>query len=596
MYATWIVVVVFAPVLLMGGVQGRLFAPLGYAYVLATLSSLVVALTLTPVLSVLLLQKQLPTHEPPLLNVMQRIYERFLRGVIRHRILAIITSLVALSCVIYQSTKFGGEFLPELRESHLIVHMQSLAGTSLEQNVRTGQQLTKELLEDANVSNVCHLAGRAEQGEDTWGIEYGEIEVPLKDGADVDAMRQQLLAELPNKFPGNNFLAFTFLAECIHDSLSGSVAPILVKVKGPDARASDELVERISQIVRETRGSHGVFVESQDGQPECIVRIRHADAARFGLRPAEIVEAVHTAYQGAIVGQVYDRNRVSSICVVLSPRIRQRPDLVEQLWLTVPTERRIAPTTKPNPLRDSSTIDEGRVQLRQVADVFMSSGRFLVTHENGIRTRSITCDTINRDVESFANELEKRLHQIPLPAGMHIEITGEHIAKKSTQSDLFLTGSAAAVGVVLLLWMAVRSYLATMLVLVNVPFSLIGGLLSVYFMGGIIDVGALVGFVTLFGISMRNSIMMVTHLQQLSVELPKLDNVSLIVLGARERLGPILMTALVTGLGLLPIAVGSDEAGREIEGPMAIVIFGGLVSSTFLNLLLLPSIASIFLS
>lgn len=595
-YATWIVVVVFAPVLLMGGVQGRLFAPLGYAYVLATLSSLVVALTLTPVLSVLLLQKKLTSHEPPLLKVLQRMYERFLHGVIRWRVLSIFLALLMLLGVIYQSTKFGGEFLPELRESHLIVHMQSLAGTSLEQNLKTGQQLTKELLLDKDVANVCHLAGRAEQGEDTWGIEYGEIEVPLHDGADVDAMRQKLLAELPEKFPGNNFHAFTFLAECIHDSLSGSVAPILVKVKGPDARALDQTVELVSQIMRETRGSQGVFVEPQDGQPECVVRVRHADAARFGLRPAEIVECVHTAYQGAIVGQVYDRNRVSSIAVLLSPKIRQRPDLIEQLWLKVPTERRLTTTTPSNPLRENLSIDEGRVQLKQVADVFMSSGRFLVTHENGIRTRSITCDTLGRDAESFVQELERRLKLVPLPSGMHIEITGEHLAKQTAQSDLFLMGIAASIGVVLLLWMAVRSYLATLLILINIPFALIGGLLSVYFLGGVIDVGALVGFVTLFGISMRNSIMMVTHWQQMSTERSDLDNISLIITGARERLGPILMTAIVTGLGLLPIALGSHEAGREIEGPMAIVILGGLASSTVLNLLLLPSIASMLIA
>jgi CzcA family heavy metal efflux pump len=590
-YATWIVVAVFVPVLCMGGVQGRLFAPLGYAYILATVSSLVVAMTLTPVMSVLLLRNHVSSHEPFLLHAMQRVYERILKFVIRWRVLAIVGVVAALGVAVVVSLRFGGEFLPELRESHLIVHMQSLAGTSLNQNIRTGQQVTRELLEIDGVANVCHLAGRAEQGEDTWGIEYGEIEVPLKESANVEELRAQLLAELPEKFPGNNFHAFTFLSECIHDSLSGSIAPVLVKVKGSNFAAVDRIVEQVSGVMRSTPGSQGVFVEPQDGQPECVVRVRHDDAALYGLRPAEIVESVHAAYQCAIVGQIYDRNRVISIAAILNPESRNNPDLIKQLWLTVPQDRRMVSTAISNPLRPVSVVDEGRVQLCQVADVFMNDGRFLVTHENGIRTRTITCDAYGRDVETLVTDLESNLKQLQLPQGIHIEVTGEHLAKQKAQSELLYSGIAAMLAIIVLLWMALRSYMATLLVLINVPFALIGGVLSVYWMGSVLNVGSLVGFVTLFGITMRNGIMMVTHWQHLATEKPDLDRISLILLGARERLGPILMTALVTGLGLMPIALGSQQAGREIEGPMAIVILGGLGTSTFLNLFVLPSIA-----
>ncbi len=593
-YATWIVVAVFVPVLCMGGVQGRLFAPLGYAYILATISSLVVAMTLTPVMSVLLLRNHVPSHEPFLLHAMQRSYERILKFVIRWRVVAILGVVVTLVFTLAMAVRFGGEFLPELRESHLIVHMQSLAGTSLTQNIRTGQQVTRELLAMEGVANVCHLAGRAEQGEDTWGIEYGEIEIPLSDAANVEELREQMLEDLPRKFPGNNFHAFTFLSECIHDSLSGSIAPVLVKVKGTNFAAVDRVIEQASSMMRSTPGSQGVFVEPQDGQPECVIRVRHDDAALYGLRPAEIVETVHAAYQGAIVGQVYDRNRVISIAVVLDSEYRNRPELIKQLWLTIPQDRRIVTTTASNPLRPVSWVDEGRVQLGQVADVFMSDGRFLVTHENGIRTRIITCDTTGRDVETFVSDLESRFKQLTLPQGIHIEVTGEHRAKQKAQSELLFSGIAAALAIMVLLWMALRSYVSTLMVLINVPFALIGGVLSVYWMGSVLNVGSLVGFVTLFGITMRNGIMMVTHWQHLANEQPHLDRMSLILTGARERLGPILMTALVTGLGLTPIALGSQQAGREIEGPMAIVILGGLGTSTLLNLFVLPSIASFF--
>lgn len=594
-YATWIVVAVFVPVLLMGGVQGRLFAPLGYAYILATVSSLVVALTVTPVMSVVLLRNRVSTHDPIFLKWLQDIYLFALRMVIRLRWPAIGLVFIATLLAAFVISKSGGEFLPELRESHLIVHMQSLAGTSLEQNVKTGRQVTKKLLEMDEVANVCHLAGRAEQGEDTWGIEYGEIEVPLKSGVDVEAIRERLLEDLPKEFPGNNFHAFTFLSECIHDSLSGAIAPVLVKVKGYDVQLVDVTIQRLVAIMNGTTGSQGVFAEPQDGQPECVIRIRHNDAAKFGLRPSDVIESVHAAYQGAVVGQVYDRNRVTPIVVVLDPSIRNHPDLIRNLWLTVPVDRRIDNSQTINPLRSNIIKhDEGRVQLSQVADVFLSDGRFLVTHENGIRTQTISCSTVGRDVETFVRDLESQIRNIKMPAGIQVEVTGEHIAKRTSQSELLMTGGAASVAVLILLWMALRSYTATVLVMLNVPFALIGGVFAVYWMGNVLNVGSLVGFVTLFGITMRNGIMMVTHWQHLSVESSGNEDWPTIVLqGARERLGPILMTALVTGLGLAPIALGSNQAGREIEGPMAIVILGGLVTSTILNLFILPAFANI---
>ncbi len=599
-YATWIVVAVFVPVLLMGGVQGRLFAPLGYAYILATVSSLLVALTVTPAMSVVLLRNRVASHDPIVLRWMQDIYVRALKSTLRLRWLAIGAVLIATAFAILLLSKSGGEFLPELRESHLIVHMQSLAGTSLSQNVKTGQQVTKVLLAMDEVANVCHLAGRAEQGEDTWGIEYGEIEVPLKPDANVEELREQLLKELPEAFPGNNFHAFTFLSECIHDSLSGAIAPVLVKVKGIDVEAVDNTIQKLMSVMNATPGSQGVFAEPQDGQPECIIRVRHNDAALYGLRPAEIVESVQAAYQGTIVGQVFDRNRVTPIVVILPPDIRDQPEVIKQFWLSVPgdrrlpVDRRLDDNKQSNPLRtESNTNDEGRVQLFQVADVFLSDGRFLITHENGIRTQTITCATVGRDVESFVRDLESRIDKLRIPTGVQVEVAGEHVAKRTAQAELLMTGGGAAIAVVLLLWMALRTYSATLLVMLNIPFALIGGVFAVYGMGNVLNVGSLVGFVTLFGITMRNGIMMVTHWQHLVTESPGESHLELILRGARERLGPILMTALVTGLGLAPIAIWSNQAGREIEGPMAIVILGGLLTSTLLNLFMLPAFASL---
>ena len=587
LYATLIVVLVFVPVLCMSGVQGRLFAPLGYAYILAVLASLATALTLTPVLCVMLLKQTRPPREPWTLRLLQSIYEFLLRRVAVVPWLTLALVMISLIASVVGLIRAGGEFLPELRESHLIVHMQSLVGTSLANNLASGRMVAKYLNGIPGIRNVCHLAGRAEQGEDTWGVEYGEIEVPLDIAADVSNVQHQLMDELPKKFPGRNFHVFTFLSECIHDSLSGSISPVLIRITGQNLKDVDAVTQQMVNLAESIPGNEGVYAEPQSGQPEVVIRVRHEDAARFGMRPVEIIDTVQASYQGAIVGQYYDRNRIIPLIVLLHPSIREHSERIEDLWLRVPRDRLSG--------SDSPAADSRWIQLRQVADVFMSDGRFLVTHENGLRTRSITASTRGRDVESFVHELESKLAQLKLPSGIGFELSGEHLAKQSAQNELLLTSVAAAVGVVLLLWMALRNLGLMLLVLLNLPFALVGGYVAVYCMGNVINVGSMVGFVTLFGITMRNGIMMVSHWQHLNAVEGKTWDRDLIFQGARERLGPVLMTALVTGLGLAPIAIGSQQAGREIEGPMAIVILGGLVTSTLLNLLVLPSIACWFI-
>jgi Cu/Ag efflux pump CusA len=282
-----------------------------------------------------------------------------------------------------------------------------------------------------------------------------------------------------------------------------------------------------------------------------------------------------------VIGQTYERNRVIDLVVILDPEARNDPDRVADLWLSVPGADAGAGAT---PLAPAG----GRVQLRQVADVFLSDGRWLIAHEGGLRRQVVTCNVAGRDVESFVAEAERRVQHLTLPGGVSCVFTGEHEAKQTAQRELLLLGLAAGAGILLLLWVAFGSLRRMLLVLANLPFAVVGGVAAVYLSGGILDVGALVGFVTLFGISVRNSIMLVSHWQHLHEAEGLPWGPELVFRGARERLAPVLMTALVTSLGLLPIALGSGEAGREIEGPMALVILGGLVTSTGLNLVVLP--------
>jgi Cu/Ag efflux pump CusA len=458
--------------------------------------------------------------------------------------------------------------------------MRGLPGTSLPNSLATGARVTAILIEDARVLSVAQQAGRAELGEDTTGVEYSEFEVDLKRlDPTARAEVEKLFGGLGGQIPGFSFEAMPFLTERIKETMSGSAAALAVKIFGDDFDKLDQAALEIARLLNSIPGHDVVRIEPQTGAPELVVRPRAEDAGRFGLRNAQILDAVHAAYQGAEVGQVYDRNRVIDMAVILSPVARLNPDAVADLWINVGgADAKLSPEAP-----------GGRIQLKQVADIFLSNGRFLIAHEGGTRRQVVTCNVKpGFDVESFARTVQQRLPAVPVGEGVYMVLAGEHVAKQTAQRELLLLALAAGAGILLLLWMAFGSVGRLVLILANLPFALVGGVTAVYIAGGILDVGSLIGFVTLFGITTRNGIMMVSHWQHLhEIEGMPLGP-DLVVRGARERLAPVLMTALVTGLGLLPIALGSGEAGREIEGPMAKVILGGLVTSTALNLLVLP--------
>jgi len=327
-------------------------------------------------------------------------------------------------------------------------------------------------------------------------------------------------------------------------------------------------------VINSVDGHMNVRIEAQTGAPEVVARIRSKDAARYGFRRVQILDAVQTAYQGAEVGQVYYGPRTIDLRVLLDLPRRHDFDALNYLWLTAPAPEKNAEPT--------------RIPLSMVADVYLSDGRFLVAHEGGLRRQQVTSNVQGRDIAGFVSEVERQLADVPMPEGVFYTLTGEHEARATAQRELFFWSALAGIGIFLLLWLAFGSLGRALLILVNLPFALVGGVFAVWLTSGMLDVGSLIGFVTLFGITTRNSMMMVSHWQHLHEVEGMTWSRELIFRGARERLAPVLMTALVTGLGLLPIAWGSGEAGREIEGPMAWVILGGLATSTVLNLVLLP--------
>ncbi len=573
-YATFVVALVFMPVLALTGVQGALFRPLGLAYVLAILASLVVALTVTPALTLLLLGRRgHQAHESPVLAWLKRRYARLLEW-LSDRPVGVATAAAAV-CLAAVATLpfFGATFLPEFREGHYLIHMSAVPGTSLDESRRLGARVTEALRKDPRVRSVAQRIGRAELSEDTWGTHYTEFEVDLVPltGHDAETVEDDLRAMLAG-FPGVNFAIRGFLAERIEETLTGSTAELVVRVFGDDLDSLDLAARRVAESMSRIRGTSDVQYDPPPVAPEVTVRLRLSDLPARGLRPDEVLAAVETATRGTRVAQTFEGSRSSDVVLTVIPELRSRPEDLARLPITSAGGR--------------------VVELGQVADVARTTGRFVIAHLGARRVQTVTANVSGRDVESVTRDIEHGLTaSAGLPAGVYAEVGGTGTAQREARRELFRNSLLAGAGIVMLLWVAFGEASRLLLVLANLPFALVGGVLAVFATGGLLSLGSLVGFVTLFGIATRNAVMLISHYDHL-VEVEDVAwGRETAIRGALERLGPILMTALVTALGLLPLAIGSGDPGREIEGPMAIVILGGLTTSTALSLFVLPSVA-----
>jgi CzcA family heavy metal efflux pump len=573
-YATFAVILVFFPVLNMSGLAGNLFGPLGVAYIWAILASLIVALTVTPALSLILLGgRDLPPQEPPLVHWLKRGYEELLLRVERApRVL--VPATVGLLVVAGVGALFflSSSFLPELREGNITVHMTAVPGTSLEESLRLGDRLTQALSQVPFVRSVAQRVGRAELGTDTMGTHESEIDVNLQaaKGTQVQTSQDQIrriLAEVPGAVLTSN----SFLTERINETLSGYGAAVAVNVFGNDLDQMDRAAAQIARILAAIHGGAEVQLQSPPGMPEILVRLRKDGIARWGFDPLSVLDVVRTAYGSEIVGQTYEGNRVFDVSVLLAST--KKPQVSELGEL---------------PLRNP---DGKFVALSELADLQESSGRYVVLHEGARRVQTITCNVRGRSVDSFVQEARSRISSIKFPAGTYVSFAGTAAAQAQSLHELIVNSLLAGLGIILLLSVVMGNSRNLLLVLVNLPFALVGGVIAAGLTGGDLSLGSLVGFVTLFGITLRNSIMLISHYEHLVESESMTWGLETALRGASERLAPILMTALVTGLGLLPLAIGSGDPGREVEGPMAIVILGGLVTSTLLNLLVLPTLA-----
>ena len=589
-YATIIVALVFMPLLTLTGVAGKLFAPLGIAYISAILASLLVALTLTPALCYLLLGKaNLSAEDSPMIRFIKKRYVELLNKVEQHFKMTIVITLAIIALGLGVLPLFKSQFIPALHEGHFIMHMTLVPGSSEKESLRVGKQVVASLSKIKGVKSIAQWVGRAPNGADTFGTHYSEFEIEIGtlSGEEQNRILQEIREHLsgiddenvdndadgptPPGFVGVNFAINTFLTERIEETISGYAASQVINIYGHDLDALDRDAQQVAGVLASMKGTEDVLVQSPPGTPQISIRLYAEKLLNWGLQPTDVLDTIRAAYESAPVAQVYQGNRVVNVSVLLDSASRNNIDQIAKLPIVT---------------------SEGKlIKLGDVADIRQENGRSKILHSGAKRIQTVTANVAGRDVEGFTRELKEKLQkEVHLTTGNYLAYTGEAEAQAKSREDLIVHSLLATVGIFLMLYIAFGRLRNLLLTFANLPFALIGGVFAVMLTGGWISLGSLVGFVTLFGITLRNSIMLVSHYQHL-IDFEGMEwGLETAIQGASERLPSILMTALVTALGLLPLAIGSGQPGREIEGPMATIIVGGLITSTILNLLILPTI------
>ena len=573
-YATMIVVTVFLPLLSLNGVAGKLFGPLGIAYIFSILASLIVALTVTPALSYLLLGKlNFKSSESPIMAFIKNKYISLLYLIEKRSTVITLFTFTFILIGFSLIPLFKTQFIPPLHEGHFIMHMTSLPGTSEKESLRIGNEISKKIRDIPGVKSVAQWVGRSPMGADTFGTHYSEFEIELNhsDGPTQDKILDQIenLTQ-NNNYVGLNFAINTFLTERIEETISGYYSSVVINIIGTNLDAIDQDTQKISSTLASVKGVKNINIVSPAGTPQITIHFLSEKLSQWGIQKTDLLNVIRAAFEGLPVAQVYEGNAKVNISVILNKNFRDDITDIQKLPIMA--------------------ADGRIVQLGQVAYIAQENGRSKILHQGGKRIQTITADIDERDINDFNSDLKNRLSALKLNQGNYYEVTGEAEANAKSQEELIVHSIIAGAGILLMLYIAFGNLRNLLLTLFNLPFALIGGVFAVAFNAGWISIGSLVGFVTLFGITLRNSIMLISHYQHL-IEIEGFTwNLETCIKGASERLPSILMTAIVTALGLLPLALGSGEPGKEIEGPMATIIVGGLVTSTILNLLILPSI------
>jgi CzcA family heavy metal efflux pump len=574
LYATWIILIVFVPIFLLGGVEGRIFTPLGLAFTASLFASLVVAVTLTPVLCSLLLvgRQDSAGRESPPVRWLKAGYGRLLRGTLRWPYAVIAVSLLLLVASLSLTLTLGRSFLPEFQEGNFIIAVTTLPGTSLPESIRLGGRITDILRRYPEVVSVAQRAGRAELDEDAQPPNFSEFDVTLRYGARdpeqlVNAIREDL-----EKVPGVAVNVGQFIAHRLDEVLSGIRAQVAIKIYGPDLATLRDLGGQVEAILREIRGVRDLQLEQQINVPEIRIKVNREEAGRLGLTPGDVLETAQIAFNGEVVSQVVEGQRFFPLFLWFDDASRRDRMGMANLLIDAPDRR--------------------KVPLRTVAEVSEEEGPYFINREKLQRRIAVQANVQGRDLGSMIAEAQEEIGKgVKFPPGYFIEYGGQFESQQEATRILLLYGVLALIATLLLLFKAFGSLRSSLIVLANLPLALIGGIVAIFLTGRTLSVPSLIGFIGVFGIAARNGIILVSHYRQLRAE--GLHREEVVIEGSRDRLAAVLMTALAAALGVLPLVFG-ELAGKELERPMAHVILGGLLTSTVLNLLVVPTVFAKF--
>jgi len=573
-FSTVIIAVVFAPIFTLTGVEGRIFAPMGVAYLVSILASTFVAMTLSPALcAILLAHRRLPSDETWVTAWSQRLYRPLLSSAIHRPKLILLAAIAALIASLLILPGLGREFLPEFQERSLVNAMLLYPGSSLEATNQSGLAMQDALKDDPRFRSLQLRAGRAPGDADAGGVNLGHLDVELSDEGikDREGSIEKLRQEF-NKLPGVAPNIGGFISHRMDEVLSGVRSAIAVKIFGPDLAELRAIGQEAEAAMRNIPGLVDLQLEPQVPIRQIQIQFDRANAARYGLTVGQIANVIETALNGQVVSQVLRDQQLFDLLVWLKPEARTNLDTIRNLLVDTPTGQRIP--------------------LAQVARIDYGTGPNTINRENVSRLIVVSANVSGRDLRSVINEIESSIRQnVTLPSGYFIQYGGQFESEERATQNLLLYSGLALIVIAVLMYFAVKSIPAMLMIMVNLPLALVGGIFSIAIGGGVISVASLVGFITLFGVATRNGLLLVDNYNTKFANGMPLKQV--ITEGSMERLVAILMTALTSALGMVPLVIGSG-AGKEILQPLAVVVLGGLFTSTALTLLVLPALYAQF--
>ncbi|OJW99856.1 efflux RND transporter permease subunit [Thiobacillus sp. 65-1402] len=570
-FATLIILVAFTPIFFLQGIEGRIFQPMAIAYLAAIASSLIVAITLVPVLSYYLMGKEQQTREyglGPISEFLLARYRRLLQHLQAWPLPVAASTLVLLVAAAVTFAGLGRSFIPPFHEGNLVIATTMMPGTSLEENLRMGREVEKLIGEMPEVASLAQRAGRSRLDEDAQPVNFSEFDIALKPGTpNVPEVMQRIREQLA-QIPGMSTNVSQFITHRMSEILSGVRSQVAVKLYGQDFAVLQQKQQEIYQAVQGVAGIVDLQMEPMILVPGVDVHVDRADAAAYGFTPASIVAQVEQAFNGVTASKVLEQDRTFDLFLRVNEAARADIRTLGEMPLISP---------------------EGVVvPLRDLARIKVVQEPYMINRDSGARRAVVQWNTEGRDLDGVVREAQARIKEkVELPPGYALEIGGDFEGQQRATRNLLLSGSAALVLMTLIMFQAFRQWSLVMLVMLNLPFALIGGVFALALAGETLNVSSMIGMVALFGVATRNSLLLISRYQHLMQAQPQLSMAEIAVKGACDRLVPILLTALTAALAVTPLILG-DPTGKEMERPLAIVLLGGMLSSTLLNLVVIP--------